>query len=897
MLKKILKISGIAFLLLFLIALILPFAFKGKITRLVKEKANQNLNAKLEFSDLDLGLIRSFPNFSIALENLSITGIDEFKGDTLISAGTFKVTTDIMSVISGDQINIKSIQLNQARILAKVLKNGKANWDIAKPVDPKTPAKPEEPSAFKAQLEEYAITNSRIIYTDSTTGIFTRISGLNHSGSGDFTADQTNLETETKIDSIDLSYGGIPYLKKAQLDYTANFFLDLKNSAYQFKENELKINDLLLKFAGKIVMPADDISIDITYEAVKNEVKNFISIIPGYFTKDFDQVKSSGKLGFNGFVKGIYNEKSIPGFAFNLLIENGMVQYPGLPRALKNMQVKTGITCPGGDADKTIIDVSRFHVDLGQFPIDARILIKTPVSDPDIDASVKGNVDLGTVKDLIPLDKGTNLAGLVNADVRFQGRMSSIDAGKYEQFAASGTAGLKRFRYAAPDLPQAIIVSTAAMNFTPKSIQLSNCLITLGKSDIAATGSLENYLGYFLQNKPIKGSLDINSTLLDLNPFMTSDPSATKTPAESTDPAGYIRVPENIDFIVNAAIGTLIYDDMKLTRVSGALAVRNQTVQLQNLIMNALGGTLSMDGVYDTKSAEGPGVSMKLKANQLNIRETAKTFNTVKQLAPIAEKTTGSVSSSLSFSAKADRAFNFIYPTLNGSGSVNTSAIEIEGFELIKKTAESLKLDKLKKWKLEKLAANFVITKGELVIEPFETKIGNYKATIGGTNSLDQKINYVVNIEIPRTEFGGPANSVLTNLTSQASKNGINAELGDIIPVNVKITGTFDKPIVKTDIRSQANDAMNDLKKQAEDKARQELERGRKELESKANAEKERLQKEGMDKLNKEQARLKAEADKAKTEAERKAKEEADKLKKKAEDEAKKGINKLFKTK
>ena len=384
MLKKILKISGIAFLLLFLIAFILPFAFKGKITRLVKEKANQNLNAKLEFSDLDLGLIRSFPNFSIALENLSITGIDEFKGDTLISAGTFKVTTDIMSVISGDQINIKSIQLNQARILAKVLKNGKANWDIAKPVDPKTPAKPEEPSAFKAQLEEYAITNSRIIYTDSTTGIFTRISGLNHSGSGDFTADQTNLETETKIDSIDLSYGGIPYLKKAQLDYTANFFLDLKNSAYQFKENELKINDLLLKFAGKIVMPADDISIDITYEAVKNEVKNFISIIPGYFTKDFDQVKSSGKLGFNGFVKGIYNEKSIPGFAFNLLIENGMVQYPGLPRALKNMQVKTGITCPGGDADKTIIDVSRFHVDLGQFPIDARILIKTPVSDPDI---------------------------------------------------------------------------------------------------------------------------------------------------------------------------------------------------------------------------------------------------------------------------------------------------------------------------------------------------------------------------------------------------------------------------------------------------------------------------------------------------------------------------------
>jgi hypothetical protein len=802
-----------------------------------------------------------------------------------------------MSIISGDQIKIKSIQIDQARILARVLKNGKANWDIVKPSVSPTPEKPAEPSTFKAQLQEYSITNSSIIYDDASMGLFTRINGLNHNGSGDFTADQTDLETETKIDSIDLIYGGISYLKKAKVDYTAKFFLDLKNSAYQFKENELKINDLLLKFAGKIVMPTDDILMDITYEAVKNEVKNFISIIPGYFTKDFDQVKSSGKLEFNGFVKGIYTEKSIPGFAFNLLIENGMVQYPGLPRALKNIQVKTEITCPGGDADKTVIDVSRFHVDLGQFPIDARVLIKNPVSDPDIDATVKGNVDLASVKDLIPLDKGTNMAGMVNADIRFRGRMSSIDAGKYEQFEASGSAGLKRFLYAAPDLAQAVNISSAALNFTPKSIQLSNFFMTLDKSDIAATGSLENYLAYVFQNKPIKGSLNLKSTFLDLNPFMTTSAAPAETPAASNDQPGYIRIPENIDFNLNAAISTLIYDNMKLTSVSGIVAIQNQTVQLQNLVMNTLGGSISMDGVYNTKSPEGPAVSMKLKVNQLNIREAARTFNTIKKLAPVAEKTTGSVSSTLSFSAKADQAFNFIYPTLNGSGSVSTSVIEIEGFELIKKTAESLKLEKLKKWKLEKLAASFVITKGELVIAPFETKIGSYTAKIGGSNSLDQSINYAINLEIPRSEFGGQANAVLNNLVSQASKNGVNAELGDIIPVNVQITGTFDNPKVKTDIRNQANDAMNDLRKQAEDKARQELERGKKELEEKVNAEKERLQQEAAEKLKKEQDRLKAEADKAKTEAERKAKEEAEKLKKKAEDEAKKGINKLFKTK
>ncbi|HPH81565.1 MAG TPA: AsmA family protein, partial [Flavobacteriales bacterium] len=362
MLKKILKITGITFLLLFIMALILPFLFKDKIIAKVKEEANKNLNAKLEFRDLSLGLISSFPNFNIELQGLSLSGINEFKSDTLISAESLAITTDIMSVIGGGEIAIKSIDVDKARIHLKVLKDGKANWDITKPsATPETPS--TEPSTFKAKLQEYSLKSSRIWYEDQTMDFTALLDGINHSGSGDFTADVTNLETLTTIDSMDVVYGGIAYLKRANLEYKADFNLDLKNSVYAFKDNELRLNNLLLKFAGSIAMPANDITMDITYEALKNDVKNFISIVPGAFTKDFEQVKSSGKLAFNGFVKGVYNEKSIPGFAFNLLIENGSIQYPSLPRGISNLQVKTSITCPGVDVNKTVIDVSKLHAD------------------------------------------------------------------------------------------------------------------------------------------------------------------------------------------------------------------------------------------------------------------------------------------------------------------------------------------------------------------------------------------------------------------------------------------------------------------------------------------------------------------------------------------------------
>jgi hypothetical protein len=889
MLKNLLRISGITILILLLAMFILPFVFKDKIMNLVKEEANKNLNATLNFSDLDLSFFRSFPFLSIGIDSISLVGQDDFKGDTLISASSIRMSTGLMSIIRGSEIDIRSLEIKDAGILLKVLNNGKTNWDITKPSPPT--GEPEKPSAFKAGLKYYKIENSRIVYDDRASDMLVKMDKINHEGSGDFTADFTNLETETTIEAFSYIYGGIPYLYKARLGYKAGFGLDLKNSVYEFKENELSLNDLHLKFIGTIAMPANDITMDIKYEALKNDVRSFFSLVPGAYSDNFSDVKSAGKLAFNGFVKGTYNEKSIPGFAFNLLIENGMIQYPSLPGAISNLQVKTSITNPGGDADKTVIDVSRFHADLAGIPFDAKLLVRSPVSDPDLDASLKGRIDLAKVKDFMPLEKNTRIGGIVDANVSFKGRLSSIELEKYQQFQASGNVSLNNFIYSDPAIPQEVKISSALLDFNPKAIQLSRFNMMLGKSDLSASGSLENYLAYIFSDKNISGNLVLNSNLLDLNPFLSETQTATTGTTPTADTEGYIRIPDNIGFKLQANIGTLLYDNMKLTNMKGTLSAEDQMLRMSEVFMNALGGSILLNGTYDTRSNEGPVVDLALQIKDMIIRDAAKTFNTVKQLAPVAENTTGTASVKMNFTSKADKQFNLIYPSLNGSGTISTSTITIEGFEMVKRMAASLKIDKLKKWQMEKFSAGFAIREGKLIVEPFDTKIGNYAAKIAGSNGLDQSIEYIVNVEIPRSEFGGAANSVLNNLTARANAGGLKGGLGDMIPVAVKITGTFNDPKISTDIRQQTNDAMMDLKKQAQEKLKEEADRKKKELEERANTEKEKL----MQQAEKEKERLRQEAEKAKKEAERKLNEEKEKARKKAEEEAKKNLNKLLK--
>lgn len=92
------------------------------------------MNATLNFDDdISIGLLRSFPYLSIGIDNLSVANKGEFAGDTLITAKYIYIKMDLISVFAGDEISIKTIHLNQPRINARVLQDGRANWSITLP--------------------------------------------------------------------------------------------------------------------------------------------------------------------------------------------------------------------------------------------------------------------------------------------------------------------------------------------------------------------------------------------------------------------------------------------------------------------------------------------------------------------------------------------------------------------------------------------------------------------------------------------------------------------------------------------------------------------------------------------------------------------------------------------
>jgi uncharacterized protein involved in outer membrane biogenesis len=146
--KKFFKILAIVILILVAIVA-LPFVFQKKIVQIVKDEINQSVNAKVDFGSARLSLIRSFPDFSLSLNHLSIIGNEPFERDTLFFTDNLRVTIDLKSVFRGSPYEIKRINLNNPELNLLVLADGSYNWDIVLPDD--DPAEESIPEMIRLQ--------------------------------------------------------------------------------------------------------------------------------------------------------------------------------------------------------------------------------------------------------------------------------------------------------------------------------------------------------------------------------------------------------------------------------------------------------------------------------------------------------------------------------------------------------------------------------------------------------------------------------------------------------------------------------------------------------------------------------------------------------------------------
>ncbi|MEO9144599.1 MAG: AsmA-like C-terminal region-containing protein [Ginsengibacter sp.] len=933
MLKRIFKITGITLLVLIAIAFILPIIFKGKIMAIAKKEINKNINARVDFKDVDISLFRHFPRLAVGLENLQVIGNGEFSKDTLIASKQIDIALNLMSLFGNSEMKIYSITVDQPRIHTIVNREGNVNWDITKPDTSTTTG---EKSDFKLNLKKYTINDGYISYVDIPGDMSSEIFHVDHSGSGDFTSDLFTLKTKTSAESVSFTYAKIPYLVDAKAALNADIQVDNKNNKYTFKTDDILLNDLKLSSEGYFQFVNDTTyGMDIKFNAPSTEFKTLLSLIPAIYKNDFSKIKTSGKAIFNGFVKGEYNSVKMPAYTINLTVENGFFQYPDLPQPVKNIGLAVKVDNPDGITDHTVVNISKGHIEFGNDPFDFTLLLKNPVTDQyietaikgklnlaqvtqfvklsggtklsgmiDADAAAKGNIavitqqkagpftangfinisnlnyssndfpqpirnsniqvkfenpdgiadhtvievpaahveignnpidfniliknpattlyfdgaakgkfNLASIAQFTTLEPGTKLSGMLSADIAFKGNKAAIDKKEYEKINTSGTLQVSGVNYMSKEYPGGIQVSDAAFTFNPKNITLNSLNAEYLKSHITASGSIDNAIGYALKDEPIAGTLNIHADKLNLNDFMGTDTATTGNTA--SDP---FIVPKNIAFTLNAGVDKLTYDKTDYNNLKGTVAIKDQTVVLKNMEMDALDGKIGLNGSYSTKNdKKHPDISLAYDVKGLSAEKAFYAFNTVQKLMPIGKFISGVINSQLTMNGKLGSGMMPDMSTLTGKGDLLLLKGVLKKFAPVEKLAQTLNIAELSGFALKDIKSYFEFANGKVLVKPFHVKVKDIDMEIGGVHGLDQSINYVIGMKVPRSVMGSQGNALINSLAQQASAKGIPVTLGDYINLNVKMEGTITNPIIKTDLNETAGTVADEMKQQAAD--------------------------------------------------------------------------------
>ena len=579
--KKFLKIFGALFITLIIALFAIPYFYKDKIVAFVKKDINQSINATVDFKDVDLSLFRSFPNFNLSLNQITVDGIDAFKDVRLLDAENIFFVLDVKSVLAGNEIQIKKIGVDHAKLNILVTEDGKANYNIVKD----NPNDTAEPSKFNIDLKSYYIENSDIIYDDKSMGFKAELKGLNHNGSGKLTEKIYELKTKSTVDTLTLTYADIKYLNHVKAAVNTDIDISGDFTKFTLKNSEATVNDLPIKADGFVEMKENEIVMDINYKTENANIVQLLSLVPKEYMPDLKGVKTTGVAKLTGFVKGSNTETDLPGFKLLIDVQNASIQYPDLPEKVKNINLLTDIDFKGGsDLNTMTVDVSKINFDIAESKVFGSLSVKQPMTDPFIAAQFKSKLDFSRVKKAVKFEQIKDLSGILDADIAFSGLVSAMTNQQVDKINAKGFFNLNNFKVKTDAIKDEVQIPTAQMNINPASLQINNFTSIIGTNDISMSGNVTNYLAFALgKNEVLKGTFSASSKSLNLNDFMNEPKDSAEPKVATETTSGIIKIPANIDIYLTLNADKVKYQKMDLTNVKGKLLVANQEIKLTDV--------------------------------------------------------------------------------------------------------------------------------------------------------------------------------------------------------------------------------------------------------------------------------------------------------------------------
>lgn len=787
-----------------------PLFLKQRMHKVALNTLENYFNGNVEIEKVELSVWEDFPNIKIGWEGVLVSSIDSEKADSAMYAESVRTTVSASVIFFSSFIDVASLEVNkvQLNLDSESFRKGRAQ-----PQKQKLEAAliaTNTNKSLRLKLEQMSLHNVNLRYTINEIDISYNFEGIEAQLSGEMSDKEGTFKLITSAESFYVEQYQKAIFPGTGLKFETGIETNSDKQLITFKEGEIQINKLPLLLEGSVSAPSDSVFFDLNLQGKESGFENIANLFEGTNQNIQNDLYTEGDAVIEGKITGYYFQEDFPSISLSTKISDASLKNKRMPAAIENLKGSLLLEKPQGTFDAMKFTIRDAHAEIGENPLDFSLDLTNILSDPFFDAFVIGKMNLGDLQQIFPLQQ-VNLYGDVDVNLQLQGAYSDIIEETYSNLQADGVAWLNNFRYSSPKLSRSLAISEAKLDFSSQKIAVQKLAMRIGQSDFLMSGQLQNHLSYVFNKGTLKADLRLTSEFVNFNElFLLANPDAGFSASAGTDLLSEnenlmaFKVPSRVDFQLQTNIKQAIISTIPIEKVSGAVHIKNEELELKELGFKTLGGAMLISGTYKNEEQIQPSFNFDLDITNFDIPTMAQTLNGFQKMLPGAQNSSGSVSAALNLNGNFDGGLELIPESTNGKGSFTSDNLVIVNSPLFRQLGGIIKKEELQRVNVDNFTAQLQIENGNLKLLPFQTRVIGQPTTGFGNLSADNQLEMRLDFIVERNIIGPDIQRILAVIPG-------NEKIKEL-PAGVNIKGPVEAPVVSPDL-SATSKAVTDATK------------------------------------------------------------------------------------
>ncbi|MDB5262390.1 MAG: hypothetical protein JWQ14_1671 [Adhaeribacter sp.] len=737
------------------------YLYQDKIIELFVAEANKHIKTKVEVANISLSLFDKFPQMSVTLDKVQI--MESAAGSQVPLATVDKIfcTFSVMDILQ-KKYQVRELFMEDGEVHIKVFSNGEINYRI---FGKDTTATPNQKLAFNFQ--QVSLRNMLITYDDQPLQQYDKVRAIQMQAALQMNGPEVAVQGEGKAFVYTVRLRENEYFKNKQTFLKASLRLNLDTKDIQLAPSLVQVNQASYEVAGHINY-AHSIFYDLKFKGRNTSVQSVVALLPEKYDRLYGQYESSGKVYFNGSVKGHLSPKETPLVNISFGCRQASFYQPDYKQKITHINLDGSFTNGIRHTSVTsVLALKNFKGRLGGQPISGNLVYRN-FDNPYLNLDLKGKFEVAHVLGIFPVAEIKKGSGRADVTVAFAGPLKLFrTSGGHAAVRASGDITLHNVMLQLNNYRHPFRKLTGDFLIRKNDMAVTNFKGWLGSSDFLVNGYFKNVLSWMLlKNKGLRIEADVESKFMNADQLLSGSfgnkvAIVKNTPGRAGGSGQYrLLVSRHFSFDINATVQRLQFRRFRGQNIKGNVQLKNQVVSSQNISMDMAGGRFALQGRMDASAPDNLKITTTAELANIRVDSLFYAFEDFGQKFILQRHLKGILTARINSDLYFDSRLNAKTDQMEAEINAMVRNGQLLDFEPLQKLSRFLKRKELANIQFAELRNNFWIQKRTVYFPEMEIRTDVRRASVigvQGTHTFDQQMDYKFRIPLILRKVGVPA--------------------------------------------------------------------------------------------------------------------------------------------